>query len=622
MNAPLRPKKKTSTLIVYGVLALLAISLTGFGVRSVGQGRAQAIATVGKEKVTVNTYARTLRGQLRALSQRLRRNITMEEARNIGLDRQVLAQVLATAALDNEDARLGLSVGDIRVRNTLLATRGFQGLDGKFSDSTYKSALKQAGLKPAEYDTIVRKNLTRSILQSGVTGGIKGGGVYARALLDFVGEDRTFDWAPVTKAMLASPTRAPSEAEITAYYKANPKTYTSLQTRKITYVLLTPDMVIPTIKISNAALKKLYDSQSSRYHIPGRREVDRLVFGTMKEAQAAMAEIRSGKKTFKEIVNARELSLKDVDMGEVSRDTLSAAAGKAVFALTKPGLVGPVASSLGDAPAIFQVNAVLAAQNTTFDEAKKALTAELAADKAQRQIDSKAPSISDSLAGGAVLEDIAKNTPMVLGKIDFTAKSDKGIAAFAKFRKAAQEAKVKDYPQVADLANGGIFAFRVDKIIPPTLRPLDKVRAQVIADWTLAETHKRVVALADKLKSRIKAGESFAKVGLTPVVAKDIRRQSKIEGAPVGLVEAVFTAKDQGVGAVVEPANVAIFKVTKITPFNPKKPENATAIANLNQRYAQQVGDDVYAAFANAIENKAGVTINQALVNSVNSQIR
>ena len=64
-----------------------------------------------------------------------------------------------------------------------------------------------------------------------------------------------------------------------------------------------------------------------------------------------------------------KLTLDDIDLGDVSKSDLGAA-GEAVFALASPGIVGPFMSDLG--PALFRMNAVLAAQNTTFDAAKPA----------------------------------------------------------------------------------------------------------------------------------------------------------------------------------------------------------------------------------------------------------
>jgi len=619
MNAPLRAKQRTNKMIVYGILGLLALSLTGFGVRSIGQGGTQAIAEVGGQKVTVDQYASAVRSQLAALSRRVGRTVTMEQARSFGLDRQVLQQVVASAALDDEDARLGISIGDQRVRDALLKNQAFQDLTGKFDDTTYKEALRRANMKPAQYDSILRRESARTILQSGVVGGIKPNDTYALALLEYVGETRSFDWAEITPAMLPTPTRAPTEAEITAQYKSDPATYTSPELRKITYVKLTPDMMMPSIKVDEKALRDLYNSLSDTYHIPARRIVDRLVFPTEKAAQAAIDSITSGAKLFDDVVINRGLAVKDVSMGEITGADLSDPAEKAVFGLVKPGVVGPVQSALG--PAIFRVNAILAPKDTSFEQARKELEKTLLGDTARRQVDDKIASIDDLLAGGATLEDVANETAMTLAKLDYVKGDKTGFAANAAFRKAVEKAKPGDFAEVVQLANGGIFAMRLDKIVPPALIPLAKVRDRVIADWTRAETRKRVIALADQDKAAIKGGKTFTDLGLGAKSETGVERQIFVDGAPRSLVREVFKLAKDGLVVATGKDKVVLARLTAIQPFDPKKPQSVTVIKSLKAQYALQVGNDIFDAFARAVEDKAGVTINQALVNAVQAQI-
>jgi len=619
MTAPLRTKRQTSKMIVYGILGLLALSLTGFGVRSIGHGGTQAVATVGSEKVTVDSYAQALRAQLQALSRQLHQNITLEQARAFGLDRQVLSQVVASAALDGESARLGISIGDARVRDKVVANRAFQGLTGKFDKTTYTEALHRANLKPAQYETILRKESARGLLQTGVVGGVKPDDTYALTLLKYVGETRDFSWASVTADMLPSPTRAPSDAEIKKQYKDNPKTYTSPETRKITYVRLTPKMLLPTLKVDEKALHDLYQSLSDKYHIPARVSVDRLVFPTKAEAKAAIDSIRSGKRKFKDVVRARGFALKDTALGTVAASDLSDAAAKAVFALKEPGIVGPVQSDLG--PAIYRVNAILAAKNTTFATARPDLVTQLLGEKARNELDNRIGKIDDMLAGGATLEEVTAETSMKLANIDYVKGKETGLTASPAFRKAAESAKPADFPEVTTTADGSIFALRLNKVVAPALIPLDKVRARVIADWTRAETHRRIVKLAKTKKAALAAGKTFADLGLSAEPKAGIRRDAAIKGAPADLVRAVFKLAENEATVVAGPEKVALAQLGAIHPFNASSPENKKLIANVNARYGRDVGTDMFQAYARAVEDKAGVTVNQALISAVQAQI-
>jgi len=619
MTAPLRPKKKGNW-IVWSVLGLLALSLTGFGVGSVGRSGSQAVATVGGEKVTANEYARALNARLQDLSRQTGTNFTLEQARQFGIDRQVLGQVLATAALNAEDRRLGLSIGDTRVRDALLANRAFQDMTGKFDEQTYKSILRRINMKPAEYETTLRQDNARAILQTAITGGIHAGDSYALAMLRFVREERIFSWGRVTTAMLDGPTRAPTEAEIKAWYKDHPKDYTSPRTRRITYVYLTPDMMTDKVKVDDATLRAEYEKQSERFNTPARRVVDRLVFANQAEATAARQAIDSGSKTFEDVVRERGLEPKDVALGEIRESDLSLAAGKAVFGTDKPGIVGPVESTLG--PALFRIRAVLAARSVPFEKARPTLLAEYVAARARAQVEKEMPRIDDMLAGGADLEDVARETPAKLGKIDFTARSKDGIARYEEFRKEAAAVTTDDYPTVKVASDGTVFALRLDKIIEPALIPLDKLRIRVIADWKADETRRRLRELADRIKGRIDSGTPFAEAGLADVRTEQQRRDAKVKDAPGDLITRVFGMKPEETAVVADGDNVAVLRLGRIIPFDAKTPDNAKLVTQVTDQYSQQVGVDVYQAYAAAIETTQGVTINQAVIDAVHSSFR
>jgi len=619
MNAPLRPKKK-GNMIVWAILGLLALSLTGFGVRSVGRGGVQAVATVGDQKITANEYARALNSRLQALSRQTGTNFTLQQAISFGLDRQVLGQLLASAALDGENSRIGLSIGDKRVRDAVVGNRAFQGAPGKFDEETYKSTLRRVNLKPAEYEEILRKETARAILQSAVTAGIRGSESYALALLRYVGEERGFIWAKVTRAMLDGPTREPTDAEIKAWYDAHPDLYTAPETRRITYIRLSPDMMTDKVKIDEAALRDAYEKQRDRFNIPARRIVDRIVFPTAQQAAAARAEIDSGKKSFDDIVKERGIDPKDAALGEVQRSDLSKAAADKLFAADKPGIIGPVDSALG--PALFRIKAVLPGKKTSFEQARTTLAAEYVVTRARSLVEKEMGKIDDLLAGGAELEDAAKETPAELGKIDFTADSHDGIARYDSFRKEALKVAKDDYPSVKMADDGTIFALRLDKIIQPTLIPLDKLRVKVIADWKAEETRKRLRKLAEQMKERIKGGEAFAQQGLLDLTKETLTRDATVKDAPKALVSEIFKAAKGDVIVVSEGDDVVIARLDSIKPFDEKSDKSKKTIASVSQRYGQQLAGDVFQGFANAVETKSGVVINQAVINAVHSSFR
>jgi peptidyl-prolyl cis-trans isomerase D len=622
MSTPTRKKKKNNV-VVFALLGLLVISLTGFGVRNVGSGGSQAVASVGDQEVTVDEYVSVLSAQLRSVSQQFGTNITLQQALTFGIGEQVMNTVLNTAALDGENARIGLSVGDERVKQNLLATQAFQGMSGQFDQIAYESALAQANLTPSGYDASIRKDTARNLLQSAVISGLQADDAYGLALFIYLGETRDFTWAIVDDGLLDEPVPEPNVAQIDAQYKADPEAYTAPEIRNITYVLLTPDMLFDTIEVDDETLRGLYEDQDERFNLPDRRIVDRLVFATESEAQTAVDEITSGSKIFSDIVAIRGLTLTDVDMGEVEEGDLSDAAGAAVFLLTETGVVGPVDSELG--PALFRVNAVLSAQSTSFEDAKVVLKREYVADRARRVVEDDVTNIDDLLAGGVSLEDIALETAMKVASIKYVSNDEngdrEGITAYDEFRNAAEGFNEGDFPEVLPLSDGGIFALRLDSITEPTLIPLTEVKDKVIADWKDAETRRRILALAETYKGRLEAGESFDDLGLVAKPEAELRRDQLAQDAPVDLVTTVFEAELNAIQVIDDAAQVVLSQLTKITPFDPEAEASKTILDNVATQFSTQLGTDVIEAFTTALRDEAGIKVNQPLVDAVHRQI-
>lgn len=80
--------------------ALFAVLIVSFAIWGIGDvslgGAGNRVATVGDETVTVEDYAMALQREMRSLSQRLERPVTMDEAEAGGVPQALLARLAAT----------------------------------------------------------------------------------------------------------------------------------------------------------------------------------------------------------------------------------------------------------------------------------------------------------------------------------------------------------------------------------------------------------------------------------------------------------------------------------------------------------------------------------------------
>jgi peptidyl-prolyl cis-trans isomerase D len=614
-------RKSASSTAVWGILILLVLGLGGFGAVNFS-GNIRAVGKVGDTPIPVSRYQRQLRQDLAALQQQVGLSLGITEAQAFGLDQAALAKVVAQVALENEAARAGVSVGDAEVQKRLMQMPDFKAFDGSFDKTAYRETLKRAGLSVAGFEDEIRAGAARALLLSAVGAGAKMPDAMTEKIYLWAGERRSFVWTELTASDLAEPIREPADDDLRAWYDAHPDAYTLPEARAITYAWITPTMLVDKVEIDEEALKKLYADRASDYQQPERRLVERLVFGTQEEAAAAKAALDAGTTDFETLVTDRGLTLDDINLDEVTKDQLGPA-GDAVFALTEPGITGPVTTDLG--PALFRVNAILEAQNTPFEEVRDELKDVYATDRARRMIDDMQEQVNDLLAGGATLEDLAKETPLEIGSLEFSTDVSDGIAGYAAFRKAAAEAKPEDFPTAIALDDGGLFALRLDKIIPPRVQDYAAVKDRVIADWDAAETTAALEKLADELLPRIQGGEDPASFGLTVNREDLITRDTFLADVPEGLVAKAFELAPGSAARIPGTKGTNAVALVRTDEVMAPDPENADLLAARADYAAQmdaQLAADLQDAFARAVESSAGVRIDQSAVNAVNAQFQ
>jgi peptidyl-prolyl cis-trans isomerase D len=616
MLGSMRANKKNQT-VIWIILGLLALGLIGFGGIGADGGSIRSIGKVGNAEISVDTYAQALNTAISNLSQQMGRTVTADEAQSFGIQNNVLQGLMITAALDNEAENLGISIGDEVVREQLFANRAFQGLDGNFDEESYIFALERSRLTPSEYDDILRKEAARGILQSSVIAGVKSQGTQTMALLAFDRETRDFTWAELTEAALDAPIQNPMDAQIQSQYEATPDAYTAPLTREITFVWLNPDMLADQVNIDEALIKESYDLQSDRFNKPEKRSLERIVFGTIEEATTARNMLDGGTVTFDTLLADRGLTPADVALGDVVRGGIHKDAADIVFAAEDTGIIGPVTSSLG--PALFRINAILNADITSFENARAEIAGELSGEAARRLVSDLIADIDDMLAAGATIEELAADTDMELGTISFFAGTTTGIAAYDNFRTVASAAQKTDFPEVNELADGGIFALRVDAIKQPTLRPLTDVKDQVTEDWMRAETLRQLTIKAESLKLDIDAGASFGSLQTSDEIA--VRRAGYIESTPTDMLTKVFQLSTGKTAIATGTNSVFIARLNQVNTFDAETSENKTLATLVQQQLDTQVANDLLNAFSNALRDDAEVIINQQAITQINSQL-
>ncbi len=604
--------KNLSKTFVWILMGLLMLGLAGFGATSL-TGTVRTVAQVGDESVSVDEYFRELQREIRAVEAQTGQAMQISQAHDLGLDQLALSRLIALAAIDNEVGQLGISIGDENLQNEIVQIPAFQGVDGTFDREAYRFQLEQVGMTDSEFESDLRKESARTIVQGAVMSGVEMPRTLTEALSNYVLARRSFTVATLSADVLETPVAQPTDAQIQAYYDENTDQFTLPRTKQLTYAILSPDMLLDTIEVDEDSLRRLYDQRADQYFQPARRLVERLPYPSEEAAIEALAQLEVGGADFEQLVRERQLELGDVDLGDVTREDLADAAD-AVFAAEIDDVVGPLPTVFG--PALFRINGSLAENNVSFEDAEPELRAELAADRARRQIEAQAEDINDLLAGGATLEELAGETDMELGQIDWTQQSGDGVAAYDGFRSVAEAVQEGDFPEVAFLEDGSIFALRLNEVLEPRPEPLESARDRVAEAWLRVETAKALQNQANSVLTQLATDGDFTATGLPFRVENALTRTAFLEDVPVDFMTQVFEMDPGELRVIPGNGNALIVRLDEELPpaetDEQRQMQDALA-AQLNQALAQNIFD-IYVRNA---QTRARPVLDQQALNAV-----
>lgn len=603
---------------VWIILGLLFVGLVGFGGAGL-TGSVRSIGTVDGTEVPIVAYQNSINSYARSLSAQSGVPVSFATLQQIGADREILNALINRYAIDAEVARMGISVGDERVRETVVSNPSFAGINGEFDRLAYRDLLDRNGLTEEAFEAQVRAEAARSLLETGVASAVTMPDSFLDVIVGYQAERRDVTWASVGAEFLAADLPEPTGEELRAFHAENPDLFTAPETRDITYAWLTPDMLRDGVEVDEAALRELYQDRIRDYVVPETRLVERMPFADEEAAIDAMNRIAAGEIDFDALAEERGVDLSLLDMGDVTEAQLGEA-GADVFSSATGEVVGPLPSPLGSA--LYRTNAIFDARETTFEEAMPDLRDELATARARRMIDESREAITDLLAGGAQLEDLAERTDLELGSLRYFDGVEDGIAAYDGFRAAAVAAEPGAYPELQDLEDGGVFVLRVDAITEPAVQPIEDVAEELRTAWEDRARAAAVLARAEELATQVGAGSDLTLLGLAPVTEADMTRRIFVPGTPPGFGPKVFELAEGETAVVAAGPDAIILRVDAIRAPDMDSEDVQALRGALAAQMNQDLSDAVYQVFEQTIRTNADLDIDQNVINQVNAQLQ
>jgi peptidyl-prolyl cis-trans isomerase D len=610
------------------VLGLIAISFGIWGIGDIFRGfGTNTVAKVGSTEIRLDTFRQLYQDRVQQISRQLNRPILPDQARALGIDRQLLNEIIAETAMDEQARAMRLNVSDADLARRITDAPDFKGINGQFERARFDAYLRNTGNSEARFMAEQRKIALRAQLMSTVSGEAPVPKAALDAFNRFQNEERGIEYVTLGPAQAAD-IGEPTPEVLAKYFEARKVAFRAPEFRKITLVVLTPADLASRIEVSDADLKKAYTDRRVRYETPERRHLKQIVFPNMEEAKAAADKLAQGT-TFEALAAERGLKESDIDLGTVAKTAVvDRDIADAAFALKSGEVSAPVTGRFGIA--IVKVDTIEAGKTRSFEEVAAELKRDMQNERAKNEITNVQEKIEDERLGGATLADAARKfnlTPRVIEAIDRNGKDANGNAVpdlpqNADVLSAAFAAEIHGENEPIRVPNsGGYVWFDVDAITPARDMPLDEVKDKVVARWRDDEIATRLRAKATEMLDKIKSGTSFADVAAAEKLKVEWRPGIKRSGPPTGLspatVTEVFkTPQDRaGTAEGASPTERLVFRVTeiKVPPLDPE----AADVKRIDEALRSRSTEDLMAQYLAKVQSEVGVTVNASALNQV-----
>ena len=611
------------------VMGFLVVSFAIWGIADIFRGGfgQNDVATVGGSSITIDQFRQFYNDRLQQLSRQTGRVISPEQARGIGLDRQLLGQLVAQVTLDEQARRMHLNLGNEQIASAITNDPTFKGPNGQFDRNRFEQVIRDAGYTEQRFVAEQRSVLLRRQIAQSVGGDVPVPTVAMNAINKFENEHRDIDYV-VLGAAQAGDIPAPTPEQLGKFYDERKAMFRAPEFRKVNLLPVSPAELAKPDQVSDADAKTYFTQHADQYGTPEKRELHQMVFPDEAKAAAARDEITKGQ-TFAQVAAAHGLKPSDVDVGTVTKkQIIDPAAADAAFALPLNEVSQPVKGRFGTL--LLLVTKIEPGSQQTFEQVAPQIKQTIAETRARGAMNDLRDKVEDERASGATLSETAKKLGLKVVTIDAIDRSGRGpdgkiVTALQPYPQTLLNSifstDVGVDNEAVQLPAGGFLYYDVGGVTPSHERKLEDIKDQVAARWRDDQIAERLKKKSDDMLAKLKAGATLDQLAsddkLTVQKAIDLQRGKAGSNVPAGVVDVAFKTPKDSAGAAdgKDATQRYVLRVAQVT--DPVLDSNAVTLREVKTLLQNAYSDDLIGEYLARLENEYNVSINQSAVNQV-----
>src|SRR5712691_39741 len=281
--------KWSLALVVLTFIAFYIPSFLDTTSTSVGASASDVVATVNGKDIKGLDFQRRYQSQIQAYQQQYGGSINEQLLRQLGVDQQILQQMVDEQAALAEAERQGIRVSDEELAQQIFSIPALQE-NGRFiSEQRYEQLLasQQPPMSKSDFEENLRRSMMIEKLRSALTDWM----AVSDADVEREYKNRNEKVKLQVVALTADKFRdkvTVSDADVAAYYGAHTAEYRKGEQRKIRYLLIDRDQMRSRVTITPQDVESYYKANVQQFQTPEQVRASHILLKTDGKDEAAV----------------------------------------------------------------------------------------------------------------------------------------------------------------------------------------------------------------------------------------------------------------------------------------------------------------------------------------------
>ena len=625
---------KWSLAVVVLTFVLLYIpDFVSTGPAGTGAAPGEVVAEVGGRELTVREFQQRYVSQMQAYRNQFGGNINNALLRQLGIDRQILSQMVEEQVALIEAERHGIRVTDDELAQQILSIPGLQE-NGQFIGEVRYQQLLQSQNPPmtaSQFEEGLRRSLIVEKLRAALTDWM----ALADADLEREYTQRNEKVKLQIVALTADRFRdkvTVTDADVAAHFASHSAEYRRGEQRKIRYLLLDRDQARQKIVVPPTDIQRYYNDNVQQYTTPEQVRASHILLETTgkneadvkKRAEEILKQVKGGAdfaELAKKVSEDKGSKENGGDLDYFGRGRMVPEFEEVAFTLPPGQISDLVKSQFGYH--IIKVVDKRAGSTRPLEEVRVQIQQQLAMQMSDQQVSNRASELEKRINDPGDLDTVAKELGVMVQESGLFQREDPvpGLGVAPEIAAEAFSLMDKQVSKALGSARGPVFITVTEKK-DPYVPKLDEVKDRAKEDLIRLRAAELSSQRASAIAAALKSAPNFAAAAKAQgVEAKDtelIARNSALPdiGVSAEVDKAAFALPVNGVSEPIKTSDgtviVRVVERDPVTPDEFRKAKETFRAEMLNERRGR-----FFSAYMTKARAKIDVEINSDVVQRV-----